>query len=94
MPAEALVLSQVRAADREDVLKQCRGGKAHEYEWLRGQYYTRGGPRFPPDVLQAFSTAAVWGTELRYQPGTLEEEDAKDFFASAEVIRAWADRRL
>jgi HEPN domain-containing protein len=91
---KALILSQVPAADRGDILKQFRGAKAHEYQWLQDRYYSLGGARFPPAVVQAFEPVAVWGTELRYKPGTLREEDAREFFASAEMIRAWADGRL
>ena len=67
-----------------------RGSKAHDYEWLRDLYYLRGGARFPPEVVEAFSTVAVWGTELRYQPGTVPDDDAE---VRQSTISAWKSCR-
>lgn len=91
---KALILSQVPKGEREEMLELFRGRKAHDYEWLRDVYYSKGGARFPPDVVQAFSTVSVWGTEMRYQPGTIPEDDAEEFLKAVQIIWDWADERL
>jgi HEPN domain-containing protein len=91
---KALILSQVAKAERGEVLQLFRGSKAHDYDWLRELYYVKGGARFPPAVVQAFSTVSVWGTEMRYQPGTIPDDDAEEFLAAVETIWDWADGRL
>lgn len=91
---KALILSQAAKGEREEVLALFRGGKAHDYDWLRDVYYQRGGARFPPDVVEAFNTVSVWGTEMRYQPGTVPEDDAEAFLSAVGTIWDWADGRL
>lgn len=91
---KALILSQATKAETADVLKEFRGGKAHDYDWLRELYYTHGGSRFPPEVVEAFSTVSVWGTEMRYQPSPIPDDEAEAFLVAVEVIREWADGRL
>jgi hypothetical protein len=91
---KALILTQVPAHERDRVLKSFRGGKAHDYDWLRDVYYRRGGSRFPPAVVQAFTVVGSWSVDLRYQPGTLDAEEADEFFAQARVVLDWAATRL
>jgi hypothetical protein len=91
---KALILTQVPKGEREEVLKLFRGGKAHDYDWLRDVYHSKEGAHFPPDVVQAFSTVSVWGTEMRYQPGTIPDDDAEEFLVAVETIWDWADGRL
>ncbi len=91
---KALVLSAVTDYDRPDILKLFRGGKAHEYEWLRSLYLINGGARFPRNVNRHFSDVSVWSTDLRYTPRSLRANEAEEFMASAEAIINWADGRL
>lgn len=91
---KALILSQVARDDKNEVLNSFRGGKAHDYDWLRELYYVKEGARFPPEVVEAFSTVSVWGTEMRYQPGTIPDDDAQEFLTAVEAIWDWADGRL
>lgn len=91
---KALILTRLPATNRKEMVKQFRGGKAHDYGWLREVYYKRDKAGFPPDVVQAFNEVAEWNTEWRYRPGTLEADEAIAFLDAVEVIRAWADRRM
>lgn len=91
---KALILSQLPAAKRAEMVQQFRGGKAHDYDWLKGVYADVGGPNFPKAVVEAFVVVEDWGTELRYQPGVIDPDDAKSFLAAAETILDWADGRL
>jgi hypothetical protein len=76
------------------MLNQFRGGKAHDYDWLRSAYQDAGGPRFPKAVVEAFVVVEDWGTELRYKPGVLDPADVEAFLAAATAILKWADGRL
>lgn len=91
---KALVLMAVPAETRPDTMKSFRGGKAHEYEWLRSLYLTNGGARFPRDITQHFTLVNDWSTDLRYTPRTVREDDAEAFLASAVAIIRWADGRI
>jgi len=40
---KALIVMAVPEANRSTVIKQFRGSRAHEFEWLRSAYLTNGG---------------------------------------------------
>jgi hypothetical protein len=91
---KALVLSALTPAGREGMLQSSRGARAHDYEWLRTQYFQNGGARFPREVNEAFTLVNDWSTDLRYLPRTLKPDEAHGFLiASAHILR-WADGRL
>jgi hypothetical protein len=89
---KALVLMAVSSGSRPDMLKSFRGGKAHEYEWLRSLYLTNGG--FPMNITQHFTLVNDWSTDLRYTPRSVRDDEAEAFLASAAAIIRWADGRL
>ncbi|HXD86400.1 MAG TPA: HEPN domain-containing protein [Urbifossiella sp.] len=91
---KALILSQVGKQKQEGILKQFRTIKAHDFEWLRQMYYKQGGAGFPRDVVEAFSIVSGWSTDMRYQPGTVPDDDAEAFLEAADVISKWSNRRL
>ena len=91
---KALVLMAVPAAQRMDALRSFRGPKAHEYDWLRSQYLTSGGARFPREITQHFTLVNDWSTDLRYTPRSVREDEAEAFLAAAVAIIRWADGRL
>ncbi|HEX4608347.1 MAG TPA: HEPN domain-containing protein [Urbifossiella sp.] len=91
---KALILCQTPPKKRSEVRELFRGGKAHDYDWLRERYRLQGGSTMPPDVVQAFSEVIVWETDLRYEPGTMAEDDVLAFMRAADAIRSWADRRM
>lgn len=91
---KALVLMAVPARTRSDTLKSFRGGKAHEYEWLRSVYLMNGGTRFPRDITQHFTLVTDWSTDLRYTPRSVRADEAEAFLVAAVAIIQWADRSL
>jgi len=91
---KALVLMSVSAAARADTLRSFRGSRAHEYEWLRSQYLTNGGSRFPREITQHFTLVNDWSTDLRYTPRSVRAEEAEAFLTAAVAIIRWADGRL
>ena len=91
---KALLLNTVAEPRRKAVLDSFRGARAHDYGWLRTQYYDSGGARFPPETLRAFNRVGTWSTDLRYQAGRIKLAEARDFVQAARNILAWADKRL
>lgn len=91
---KALVLMAVPTRARSDTMKSFRGGRAHEYEWLRSVYLTNGGARFPREITQHFTLVNDWSTDLRYIPRSVRGDEAEAFLTSAVAIIRWADGRL
>lgn len=91
---KALVLSRLNKKGQDEMLHSFRGGKAHDFEWLRQQYYQNGGDRFPSGINRKFNLVSSWSTDLRYIPGKLTESEIDSFLAATEEILQWADRRL
>jgi HEPN domain len=91
---KALVLMSVRPSTRPDMMKSFRGGKAHEYEWLRTLYLTNGGSRFPAEITRHFTLVNDWSTDLRYTPRSVRADEAEAFLVAAVAIIRWADGRL
>lgn len=91
---KALILERAGKTRAKEVLDQFRGSGAHNYDWLRFMYHQYGGSTLPKNVTEAFVQVENWGTDLRYKPGTIPEEDADAFLTSARRIWQWADGRL
>lgn len=91
---KALVLMAVPASARVETLRSFRGGRAHEYEWLRSLYLTNGGVRFPREITQQFTLVNDWSTDLRYTPSSVREEEAEAFLEATVAILRWANARL
>ena len=91
---KALLLIAVPPGDRTNTLKSFRGGQAHDYEWLRSCYLTRGGARFPPQITRSFTLVNGWSTDLRYNPRKVKTVDAEAFLAAAVDIIRWAEGRF
>lgn len=91
---KALVLTAAPAAARTDTMNSFRSGRGHEFEWLRTQYLTNGGARFPREINQHFTLVNDWSTDLRYVPRTVRDDEADAFLSSAAAIIHWADGRL
>lgn len=91
---KALVLMAVPDKERSKTLLSFRGGKAHEYQWLRTLYRVNGGARFPREIGRCFALVDNWSTDLRYTPRSVGEPEARKFLAAAWAIILWADGRL
>jgi HEPN domain-containing protein len=91
---KALILSRVPKKQRKVMFAQLRGSKAHDFEWLRGEYRRLGGDQIPAEIARRFSDLAYWSTELRYSPRQIRIAEATQFLESATRIVDWADGRL
>jgi hypothetical protein len=91
---KALLLSRLAPGARRTTVNSFRGTKAHDFEWLKTKYLKSGGPRFPRDVIEAFSLVSTWHTDLRYRAVMVAPGEAEAFLRSAETILGWADERV
>jgi hypothetical protein len=90
---KALLLMCTPAGERADVLATFRGAVAHNIDWLRERLIQRIG-RLPVGENRHVSLVSSWSTDLRYEPGPGDPEDAEAFLAAARSILAWADGRM
>jgi hypothetical protein len=91
---KALVLAAVPDGEREEVVGEFRGARAHDYDWLSDLYLASGGPPPPKSVRAQFRVVGDWATDLRYRAGTIHRTRATEFLEAARGIMTWADRRL
>lgn len=91
---KALILSVVPSNRVAVVLDSFRGHRAHDYEFLREQYYRNKGARFPRGVGRHFTMASYWSTNLRYRPGMIKLSDTEEFLAAVAAIIEWAEGRF
>jgi hypothetical protein len=91
---KALLIDALAGPKRKTVLKSFRGTKAHDFAWLRKQYYDYGGPQLPTVIARAFVRVGSWTTDLRYQPGRVLPRDARQFVQAVRVILTWAEGRF
>lgn len=91
---KALLVSAVPKSREDELIAEFRGARAHDYHWLLREYYNRGGPPMPRGLASDFLRVNTWSTDLRYSPGSIHDDDARDFHRSASEIMNWADGRL
>jgi HEPN domain-containing protein len=90
---KALLVVSTPSGERAEVLATFRGAVAHNIEWLRDRLIQRIG-RLPVGENRHISLVSSWSTDLRYEPGPGDRDDAEAFLASAESILKWADGRM
>ena len=90
---KALLLMSTPAGDRAEVLATFRGAVAHNIDWLRDRVIQRIG-RLPVGENRYLSLVSSWSTDMRYEPGPGDPEDAESFLAAARSILAWANGRM
>jgi len=90
---KALLLTCTPAGERADVLATFRGAVAHNIDWLRDRLIQRIG-RLPVGENRYVSLVSSWSTDLRYEPGPGDPEDAEAFLTAARSILAWANGRM
>lgn len=91
---KALILAGVPKQKRLKTIKSFHGSKAHDFVWLKKEYFRSGGAGFPPEISESFSRVNTWSTNMRYNPGTLKRKETEAFLKAVEIILKWADRRF
>jgi hypothetical protein len=90
---KALLLVSTPTRQRADVLASFRGAVGHNIDWLREHLVNRIG-RLPVREAKQLSFVSSWSTDLRYEPGPGDPDDAEAFLAAAESILNWANGRM
>jgi HEPN domain-containing protein len=91
---KALLISSLPATKHDKIIGEFRKrGQGHDFDWLKHKYQHAGGATFPATIQRSFITVSTWGTDLRYETGTIKRKEAEAFLSAAEAIVRWADRR-
>ncbi|HVS35867.1 MAG TPA: hypothetical protein VMS17_09815, partial [Gemmataceae bacterium] len=91
---KALLLASVASSLGRRLLREFRGSRAHNIEWLGALYRRHVGAMIPRDVTRHLSRVASWSTDLRYATGWIKRRDADQFLESVVAVSAWADGRM
>jgi hypothetical protein len=91
---KTLLLNSVPANEQEELADSFRGNRAHDSDWLRDEYLDHGGAYLPEDILEALRLLGEWSTDLRYEPATVDHEEAVNFFDATRQVLQWAEGRL
>ncbi len=91
---KALLLASVARGLRQELLKEFRGNRGHNLEWLGALYRRHVGVGIPRDVTRHLMRLASWSTDLRYTAGLLKRREADEFVDSVVAVAAWADGRM
>jgi hypothetical protein len=91
---KALLLSNLAAREREQMLGNFRGNWGHSYNWLREQCLAAGKVHFPMPINRAFLLVGDWSTDLRYMSGKMSDKNTDAFLDAAKTIIVWADGRM
>jgi hypothetical protein len=90
---KALLLMSTPSGERSDLLATFRGAVAHNIDWLRERLVQRIG-RLPMRENRYLSLVSSWSTDLRYEPGPGNPEDAEAFLMAARSNLTWANGRM
>jgi hypothetical protein len=92
---KSILINSLPTSDHEEIIGAFRKfGQGHDFSWLKHEYQTAGGAPFPPDVQRNFVTVSSWGTDIRYQTGSIKLKEAEAFLSASEAIVTWADGRM
>jgi hypothetical protein len=90
---KALLLMATPARHRAEAVKSFRGALAHDLLWLRDRLGSAK-VRFPAVESKELVYLSSWSTEMRYEPGPGDAEEAARFIRAARVVVKWADGRM
>ena len=91
---KAVVLANVARGLRKQILREFRGSKAHNIEWLGALYRRYVSAAIPRDITRHLSRVASWSTDLRYATGMVKRREADEFMDSVVAVATWADGRM
>jgi hypothetical protein len=91
---KALVLATTPGRARKQVLETFRGGKAHDFQWLKDLYLRSRGPAIPERLQRHFALLTTWSVSLRYRAANVRREDAVEFLLAANEVIQWAETRM
>jgi len=71
-----------------------RGQQVHRPDWLLRLYQKTIFAGVLANIVAHFVRINTWSTNMRYQPGVMDEDDAERFMSSVEQITLWVEGRL
>lgn len=90
---KALLIVVTPARSRGETVASFRGALAHDLLWLRDRLGARK-VRPPLAESRELTYLSSWSTDLRYEPGPGDREDAERFLRAARIVIKWADGRM
>jgi len=90
---KALLLTSTPVGERAQLLATFHGAIAHNIVWLREQLVQRIG-RLPVQQARHVSLVSSWSTDLRYEPGLGDPEEAEEFLTATDSVLEWANGRM
>ena len=90
---KALILASEPEAHHAKTMTSFRGGRGHDFDWLRLQLDKRRVTISAP-MLKFLADVDVWTTNLRYDPSSHGRRNALTFLAAAEEVTRWVRERL
>jgi len=78
---------------REELVDTFRGSRAHNLIWLR-ENLVRQGISLTPAINKALVFLSSWSTDLRYEPGVGDRDDAERFVKETEQVLEWINERI
>jgi hypothetical protein len=91
---KVLLLASVAYGPRQRLLREFRGSRAHDIEWLGALYRRYVMVGIPRDVTRHLSRLSSWSTDLRYATGVVKRREADEFMGSVIAVATWADGRM
>jgi len=90
---KAVLLAAHPQRRQTEAIREFRGQKAHNFDWLRYRL-SRRGVSLPADVSRAIVTVSTWTTDWRYEAKTKPSLWAEDFLSAARIVMNWGQRTL
>ncbi len=90
---KALLISRTPKGDRLELLRSFRGASGHDLSRLRHRLRIVG-VHAASDIAEKLSLVSSWSTDLRYEPGDGDRDDADEFLSAAKDIIDWANQRM
>jgi len=92
---KALILRRTSQNKQESMLQRLTkvGSKGHDFEYLKAILR---GPTIscqpPREIMEMLRRVVSWSTDLRYEVGAVEYDEAKGFVDAAQEVCAWCAR--
>jgi hypothetical protein len=91
---KALLLASIATGPRRQTAALFRGSRGHDLMWLRDRVLECCGGAIPRNVNRELAYVSSWSTDLRYEPGKGNRDDALRFLTATRIIMDWADGRM
>ncbi len=90
---KAIIINRTPKKQRPALAESFRGSIAHNFEYLKALLSKRK-CRIPPDVIEGMRPIMWWSTDLRYQVGKVDYNEATAALKAAKCVLEWMERSL